>query len=53
MSDNCEHKFKIYKEFVRLKKNFMGQQVKETIYHLQCEKCGVIKTSIAEGGDSK
>jgi len=51
MSDECEHKFKVYKEFVRTRKNLMGQKVKETIYHLQCEKCGKMKTEIAEGSE--
>ena len=51
MSDECEHKFKIIKEFVRTRKNLMGQKVKETIYHLQCEKCGVMKSQIAQGAE--
>lgn len=45
----CNHKFKILKEFERTSKNLMGNEKTETVYHLQCEKCGVMKTQICDG----
>ena len=45
----CNHKFKILKEFTRVSKNLMGLKKEETVYHLQCEKCGELKTQICEG----
>ena len=51
MNDECEHKFKIYKEFVKKGKNFLGQKTTQTIYHMQCEKCGAMKTQIADGAE--
>ena len=52
MSDDCEHKFKIHKEIKKVGKNLLGQKTIDTIYHLQCEKCGKMKTEIAQGAEN-
>lgn len=46
---DCIHKFKILKEFKRTSKSLVGQLKEETVYHLQCEKCGLMKTQICDG----
>lgn len=44
----CEHKFEVIKEIKKKGKNIMGQETEDIIYHLQCKKCGVIKSSKAQ-----
>lgn len=47
----CEHKWKIFKKFKHIGKNLMGKETIDTCYHLQCEKCGEMKSQIAQGWD--
>jgi len=45
----CEHKFKIIKQFKKISKNILGMVLEDTIYHLQCEKCGDLISRIVKG----
>lgn len=47
----CDHKWKIFKKFKKEGKNLMGIKYFDTVYHLQCEKCGEMKSQIAQGYD--
>lgn len=52
----CEHKWKIIKKFKVKTKPIMGMMGKETTdtcYHLQCEKCGDLKSRVAVGWDEE
>ncbi len=49
----CEHKWKILKKFKVKGKDWMRRETEDTCYHLQCEKCGLIKSSVAVGWDSE
>lgn len=47
--DMCDHKWKIIKQFKEISKSLMGKKLVDTIYHLQCEKCGDLKSRRAQG----
>jgi len=49
----CDHKFKIFKEFAQRSKNMIGIESEETVYHLQCSKCGDMKTRVLSGNSNK
>ena len=53
MTIECDHKWKIMKEFVREHKNLMGGKSMETVYHLQCEKCGDVCSRVCNGAESE
>jgi len=53
MANECQHKWKIIKQFKKESKNLFGLKVEDTIYHLQCEKCGDVCSRVTQGSDSQ
>jgi len=53
MSKDCEHKWKVIKKFRLESKNLMGKENIDTCYHLQCSKCGDLKSRTVIGWEEK
>lgn len=45
----CEHKWKIIKQKIVKNKNLLGIESEDTLYHLQCTKCGDLKSRTCVG----